>query len=412
MQTGTIQIAHENKLRGKGKVIISIQNQKVHGVELEAVSSQRFFESSIKGMPFSDLIPLSSRIDQSQSTFHAIAVTQAIENAYLIEVSPQTKWFREQALQLALGYHHAQRLVVHEIPHHLKLNQLLEAEGSKRFWRENMTKIYQTFSQSLSEWVGGPIENKAIQLGGYYQSPSTETIQQIIQRLETIQEKVIELISNWEKMVDSKKNNVTLMAHANAQYRLNGGIIQDSEAQLIASADYEKYFQSKKQELFIQQGPVARIALNKRELNAKAYNACAPILKNDSSQLSQGLAELIELLHVTNQLLGELNNNAFYREEVKIIQPKTAVFGKCTLESATGILIHQVQIDARGKITDWIIHTPLEQQQLRIRQSIRAIVEESIHETKTEIEKKVENYIRELDLNWLELLHDESFRLK
>src|SRR5512137_99204 len=90
-----LNLEHISKIEGHAKLYIKISNGKVETAELRVLEGARFFEGILKDRKFNDLSHISSRICGVCSVVHTITSIKAIEDAFGITVSEQTKKLRE-----------------------------------------------------------------------------------------------------------------------------------------------------------------------------------------------------------------------------------------------------------------------------------------------------------------------------
>ena len=104
------------KIEGEASLDIKIRNNKIEKAELKITQNKRFYTESIMGKMYSVVPPSVSRICGTCSTSHVLASIKAIENAYNIEVSKQTKILRELAMHGQLIRDHAMHLYLFVLP--------------------------------------------------------------------------------------------------------------------------------------------------------------------------------------------------------------------------------------------------------------------------------------------------------
>jgi coenzyme F420-reducing hydrogenase alpha subunit len=96
----TIELDHVAKIEGHAKLNMSIENNELMSLDLEIYEGARFFENILKGKKYDELPLITSRICGVCSPNHALTSIMAIEEAFEITPSRETKLLREL---LAIG---------------------------------------------------------------------------------------------------------------------------------------------------------------------------------------------------------------------------------------------------------------------------------------------------------------------
>ena len=93
-QTRTIDIHHVTRVEGHGDIKIRIRDGNLEEARWEVVETPRFFEAMLVGKKWENAPWISSRICGICSISHALASIRAVENAFRIVPSEQTRKLR------------------------------------------------------------------------------------------------------------------------------------------------------------------------------------------------------------------------------------------------------------------------------------------------------------------------------
>lgn len=115
----TIKLDHITKIEGHAKLHVVVENGKLQKVELGAFEGARFFEGLIVGRKYYEVPIIVSRICGICSCIHVTASLQAIENAFGIKVSEQTRLLRELLCVGERIRSHASHLYLFALPDYL-----------------------------------------------------------------------------------------------------------------------------------------------------------------------------------------------------------------------------------------------------------------------------------------------------
>src|SRR4030042_3512555 len=91
----TIKLDHITKIEGHARLHVVVDDGKLQEVEMGAFEGARFFEGLIIGRKYYEVPIITSRICGICSCIHVTASVQAIEDAFGVKVSEQTKLLRE-----------------------------------------------------------------------------------------------------------------------------------------------------------------------------------------------------------------------------------------------------------------------------------------------------------------------------
>jgi len=91
----SIVIDHICRVEGHGGITVNIKDGKVAEVNMDIFEGSRFFEPLVVGRVYDEVAPILMRICAICSAAHTVASLMAVENAFDITVSPQTRLLRE-----------------------------------------------------------------------------------------------------------------------------------------------------------------------------------------------------------------------------------------------------------------------------------------------------------------------------
>ena len=90
-----IELNHITKIEGHAELTVKIEKSEVKKVNLKVFEGARFFESILKGRKWDEVPYLTSRICGVCSVAHHLTAIMAVEDAFDVKVSEQTKLLRE-----------------------------------------------------------------------------------------------------------------------------------------------------------------------------------------------------------------------------------------------------------------------------------------------------------------------------
>src|SRR3990172_10351089 len=90
-----IDVHYITRVEGHGNIVVELNNGTVKDCRFEVVETPRFFESMLRGRPYSEASHITSRICGICSTGHATASLRDTEKALRVEPSEQTQLLRK-----------------------------------------------------------------------------------------------------------------------------------------------------------------------------------------------------------------------------------------------------------------------------------------------------------------------------
>ena len=87
------------RVEGHGGITVNIKDGKVADVKMNIFEGPRFFESLVVGKTYDQVAPILMRIRAICSATHTVASLMAVENAFGVEVSRQTRLLRDLFVQ-------------------------------------------------------------------------------------------------------------------------------------------------------------------------------------------------------------------------------------------------------------------------------------------------------------------------
>lgn len=427
-KTFDIDLKNISKIEGHTHLDIHVKDGKVDACKLKISENKRFYTNAVVGMDYKEGPIRMSRVCGTCSPAHISASCEAVEKALNINLGKQSRIMREL---LVIGNNirdHAMHLYFFCLPDILNVDSILDLkeEYDKTIHRALHVK---EAGNALCELIGGrSVHPPFANVGGFLIIPEKEHVQKTILELKEAREFAFEFIEMFFKkdLIFEKQSNFVALCGKDFNYI--EGIIKTSAGKKITEGEFavhlEKvilpYCNSTAFEFDFQDfmvGALARINLNKNELNSKTKKDCAKYLAEFPSNdiFKNNLAQAIEIVHCIDKAVKILENFKFKHEEAVPIKKITANSGVGVIEAPRGTLYHKYEIDNVGKITSSEIIIPTSQNIIHMEKTIAEYVNQLIFENKnkSEIARNVERLIRAYDpcmscathflqVNWIE----------
>ncbi|MEM2175294.1 MAG: nickel-dependent hydrogenase large subunit [Candidatus Micrarchaeia archaeon] len=404
-----INIEHVSKTEGHADLEIRVRNGKVEDVKLKISENKRFYTQAIRNKNFNAIPQLVSRICGTCSIAHMTCSIEALEKALGITPSEQTIMLRKLAMYGMMIRDHALHLYFFVLPDIFGKDSILDFDKSLNHWIEQAFSV-KSAGNNLSKLVAGRAVHATYEQIGYFSNiPKKEDIANVIKELKDVREKVFDLLNVFysSNFVFERKTN--FVALCTEDFSFLEGKIKSMDGAEIEEEDYWDYlnrviipysqataFKFEGREYMV--GALARMALNKDALHkdtkrdAKKYIDVFPSF----NVFHNNLAQAIEILHSIDHSIEILETYEFKKEakpEIKIKAGK----GIGVIEAPRGTLYHMIDLDQNGKIKYGNFIIPTAQNQIKMENDIRILVEQILDKDKHEIEHEIEKLIRAYD---------------
>jgi coenzyme F420-reducing hydrogenase alpha subunit len=236
-------------------------------------------------------------------------------------------------------------------------------------------------------------------IGGFIHFPEKEQVQEAIEKLTSVREAALRLVTEFEKCTfhfDRQTDYMALLPKEGYGY-INGEIVTSKNE----TYDEKKYrnlvehvvlpysqasaYQYKGSSYMV--GALARMSIAKEKLHPKTKESCetALALFPSTNIFHNNLAQAIEVVHSIDEAIELLSNNPIEKEDV-IKKPYRDSIGIGVVEAPRGALYHRIHLGEDGKIIDGEVIVPTGQNQINIEEDCGRLVEDLVAKGVTDTE--------------------------
>ncbi len=395
MTERTIAVDYLARVEGEGSLHVRLEDGRVDHVELRIFEPPRFFEAFLRGRMYTEAPDITARICGICPVAYQMSAVHAMEQAYGISVGGALRelrrllycgeWIESHALHVYLlhtpdflGYPDAVRMAKDD-PETVKRGLALKKAGN-----------------AVMQLLGGrEIHPINVRVGGFYRVPSREELETLRPTLESaleIAEETVHFAAGLPFPEAEEDYEFVALQHPD-EYAMNEGEIVSSRGVRVPAARFDEAFERAPvaythalQSVRKGGGPylvgaMARYALNGSRLSPRAKSIARevglePVVRNPFRSI---LVRGVELVYACEEALRILSE---YRPpDVAWVEP-TGKFhggvGAAATEAPRGLLYHRYQLAADGKIETAEIIAPTAQNQKRIEEDVRHVVERSL----------------------------------
>ena len=395
MTDRTIAVDYLARVEGEGSLHVKLEDGRVEHVELRIFEPPRFFEAFLRGRMYTEAPDITARICGICPVAYQMSAVHAMERAYGISVRGALRelrrllycgeWIESHALHVYLlhtpdflGYPDAVRMAKDD-PETVKRGLALKKAGN-----------------AVMQLLGGrEIHPINVRVGGFYRVPSREEVERLRPTLESaleIAEETVHFAAGLPFPDAEEDYEFVALQHPD-EYAMNEGEIVSSRGLRIPVARYDEAFERapvpythalqsvRKGGTPYLTGALARYALNSAHLSPRAQSIARevglePVVRNPFRSI---LVRSLEMVYACEEALRIIS--AYRPPESAWVEPTGEFRGGVTAaatEAPRGLLYHRYQLAPDGRIEAAEIIAPTAQNQKRIEEDVRHVVERSL----------------------------------
>jgi len=406
----TVELDHVSKIEGHAKLNIKIEKNELKNLELEIIEGARFFESILKNKKYDELPLIASRICGVCSSSHSLASIKAIEDAFSITPSNETKLLRELLAIGGLLQSHALHLYFLVLPDYVGYDSALQMAPKYKQEIMRALNIKRIGNKILTTIGGRDIHPLTSVVGGFSKAPTLDDLKSLIDRLKSVQPdaiKTVELFSDLKFPKFEHKSpymaiHDTKLLGDSISYLENGNLKHFPH-------DYEtyikEYFQHDSTAQFVVMhgkgyttGALSRLNINWDLLDNELKNLInvqVPSYSPFSNIVFQSLEILCSIKRAID-ILKEIIKTPLNIKPSSEVKPKKST-GMGVVEAPRGLLFHKFSFDEKGYCTYANVTTPTSQNLRTIEDCLKEYVTAHLHLPKEELTRNIEKLIRAFD---------------
>ncbi|MCE5194959.1 MAG: Ni/Fe hydrogenase subunit alpha [Nitrospiraceae bacterium] len=418
-----INVEYLTRVEGHGNIVVNVKEGKLETCRLDIVEAPRLFEGMLRGRSVFEAQHITSRICGICSCGHTLASIQAAEDALGITPSEQTLKLRKLLLHYEMLDSHILHIYLLVAPDLLGVKSFVPLIDSHNKVVRRALRMKKTCNDVCDILVGRHVHPISAIVGGFTKLPKPKDLDTMLQMLTAMRpdmEATVELMSSVKFPEFERDTEYVGLVNDTNEYPLLMGDIGSTDGVRMKPKDYKKitnefvvsHSSAKHTKLSRKSyavGALARFNLNFEKLLPKA-KAAAKTLKMKPKCINPYLntaAQLIESVHCLEDAIsiieGLKKNGIKYEEEILVGLnekgniPVRAGNGVGAIEVPRGILFHNYELDAQGKIVNANCIIPTNQNVNNIEHDMEKLVPEIINKKDEEITLALEMLVRAYD---------------
>jgi sulfhydrogenase subunit alpha len=414
MTERTIQVDYLARVEGEGALKVRIRGDTVEEVQLKIFEPPRFFEAFLRGRSYLEAPDITARICGICPVAYQMSSCHAMERALGMSVRGELRalrrllycgeWIESHALHIYLlhapdflGYPDAIRLAK-DHPEAVKKGLELKKAGN-----------------TLMRVLGGrEIHPVNVRVGGFYRVPTRDEVANLrpeVERALVLAEETARFAQGFDFPDIEEDYEFVALRHED-EYPMNEGEVVSSRGVRIPMSQFEDVFEEvqvphssalhsvHKGSGSYLVGPLARYALNHDRLLPRARSVAREaglpdVVRNPYRSI---VVRAVEMVHACEEALKIIDT---YRPPAApFVEPPSsfnATSGAAISEAPRGMLYHRYRLNEEGLIEEAKIVAPTSQNQKRIEDDLRHLVERSLALDEATLTDACERAIRNHD---------------
>ncbi len=388
--TRTIDIHHITRIEGHGNIKIEIRNGCLEEARWEVVETPRFFEAMLVGKSWENAPWISSRICGICSIGHTLASIRAVEKAFAITPTEQTRKLRLLLKHMETLQSHVLHLYFLAAPDFLNSGSVFQLISSHPDVVKRAARMKQLVND-VCDCIGGRrIHPMRTVVGGFTMLPEKKELMLFRSRLEDAREDLLqtaELFRTFEIPDFSRETEFVSLKDEGSYPFIGGDLIstdgvrkKEHEYLLMTNEFLVEQSTSKWSRLTRESfavGALARVNNNFKYLNPAAQEVAVSFgLKPvNHNPFMNNIAQLAECVHVAIEsitLIDELLDLIWHSQRQEFA-PRSGI-GVGAVEVPRGVLYHCYEFDGDGKIMSADCVIPTSQNHANIQHDLMALV--------------------------------------
>ncbi len=387
-----VNVHHLTRVEGHGNIRVRVTGGKITEARWDIVETPRYFEVMLKGKHYTMAGILTARICGICSIGHCLASVRATENAFGITIP-------EAAAKLRLLAKHGETLQSHTLhlfflaaPDFLGLTSAIPLKDLKPEVFGLAARL-KGLANHLCEVVAGRTTHPvSIQVGGMAKMPDKYALRDLkaqCQRAVDDLAATVELFGTLE-IPDFVRETEFVSLKAAKEYPFIGGRLLSTDGVEHPESDYRamtneyvtenntsKWSKLSRESFAV--GALARLNNNYHRLHRKAREAAgqfglAPICHNPFMNNVAQLVECVHVVHDSIRIINELVDTS-NGETMAPVMPRASQ-GVGAVEAPRGILYHDYEYDALGRVVRANCVIPTTQNNANIHYDMAALVKQ------------------------------------
>jgi len=406
-----ISIQNISKIEGHADLDVKVRDGKVEKVNLSFTDNKRFFTQAIRGQSVETLPQAVSRICGTCSIAHTMCCIEAIEKAFKVPVSEQTKALKKLTMYGMMIRDHALHIYLFTLPDVFEKDSVLDFTGNETQYLKDSFDVKRAGNKLSTIVAGRAVHAPFPVTGGFANISDIKELKALIPELKLAREKVLKVLGVYYKSKVDYTRETKFVSLAGEEFNFLGDYISTSDGERIEEENYLNHLEKvvipysqavgyEFEDETYMLGALARLNMNKKKLHSDTKKDCAKYLRlfPSSNIFLNNLAQGIEIVHSIDHSIEIIKNLKLVKEEPPKLEYRDTS-GVGVIEAPRGLLFYKLDLKKDGTVKAGRIITPTQQNQINIELDVKKIVQDELKKgtSKEDIQYELEKLIRAYD---------------
>ncbi len=418
-----VNIEYLTRVEGHGNIVVNVNDSRLEECRLDIVEAPRFFEGMLRGRSIFEAQHITSRICGICACGHTLSSIQAAEDAIGFTPSAQTIKLRKLLLHLENLDSHILHIYLLVAPDLLGVKSFVPLIVSHNDVVRRALRMKKYCNDLCDIMVGRHVHPISCIVGGFTKLPKAKDLDSmlaILRKLEEDMQPTLELAQTFKFPVFERDTEYVALVNDRDEYPLLEGDIGSTDGKRVNKKDYKmvtnefvvghssgKHCKWGRDSYMV--GALARFNLNHNKLFPQAkvvaeMMGLKPVCRNPYLNTAAQLVECVHCLYDSIRIVEEFKRDGVKYEEAIVVglNEKGAIKvnagnGVGAVEVPRGLLFHNYEVDASGKIVNANCIIPTGQNLNNIEHDMKKLVPEILNKADEEITLQLEMLVRAYD---------------
>jgi sulfhydrogenase subunit alpha len=410
----TISVDYLARVEGEGALTVRIHDRTVEDVQLRIFEPPRFFEAFLRGRDYAEAPDITARICGICPVAYQMSACHAMERALGVRVGGALRDLRRLLYCGEWIESHALHIYLLHAPDFLGFPDAIRMAKDHRALVEQGLRLKRAGNRLMQLLGGREIHPINVRVGGFYRVPTRQELDEFRPEIESalgLAESTVRFAMALDFPAVEEDYEFVALRHP-SEYPMNEGEIVSSRGLRIPVDAFDREFREEQAPYShaLQSvhrdggsylvGPLARYALNRDRLGPRASAIAREAGLGDAvrNPFQSIVVRAVEVVFACEEALAIIDRyDPPDAPAVPLPAMPTGASGAAVTEAPRGILYHRYRLGDGGRIEDARIVAPTSQNQKRIEDDLRHLVERSIDLEEAPLTDACERAIRNHD---------------
>lgn len=411
----TISVEELTRIEGHSGIEVVLSRKKVKSVKFQIFEGPRFFEHLIKGIHYEKIPDITRRICAICTASHSLASIGAIENAFGVEGTPQTRLLRDLLIHGEAIESHALHVFMLAMPDFLGYPDAISMASEHLDAVKMALRLKKVGNMIHTALSGREVHGMNERVGGFSRVPSEAQLKKVRNELLDVipvTELGVKILAGIEVPLYSDSENLLMAIDSGPRFGYMGDHILTSKGERVPELKYLSLTNEKvvghsyaKFSKYgggpFMVGALPRMVLSGRKMDGNAgelYKEHRDLIKADNSFINN-FCQALELVHDVQRAVNDIDEllSLGIRQEEPVEYEVFEARGVNAIEAPRGLLYHDYSFDSEGRVVKANIITPTAQNAANIEKDAKVIAGNLATEDDTTIKNAIEVMVRAYD---------------